>query len=169
MPWTVVWEAVAIPDPPPGTGAMTAVGLDGLKVGMKNDPTSVYHGVRHGRWVQIRQVRTKRGQAMIVWVGAAAPDMALTGNGGILVAVSAPPVVTSFVDGLVEARVWNGVRCAGGPRGIVTHRAVSNRFPQGWMFDLWLAEALASATAAPPLASLRGDPATWPIPEIDAR
>lgn len=165
MPWKVVWEAIAIPDAPPATGAMAAVGLNGIKVGFKNDPTSVYHGFRHGRWVQIRQERTKRGQVMIVWIGVAAPIFSLVGDDGVLVAIDAPAAVTGLVDGLVEARVWNGLRCHGGAHGIVTRRMVSNRFPQGWMFDLWLAEAVAGVTAAPPLALRPGDPASWMVPE----
>ncbi|MCU1400086.1 MAG: hypothetical protein JWN62_3195 [Acidimicrobiales bacterium] len=162
--WKVLWDAVALPDPPPGTGAMVALGLDGIRVGLKGDPTSTYHGVRHGRWVQIRQSRAGRGTVMVVWVGAMAPSLAITPDGDRLVAANAPAAVSDLVAGLVPNRVWRDVECRGGPGGIVTRRPVGSRFPQGWMYDLWLAEAVAGAVGAPPLGDAGGDPATWQVP-----
>lgn len=153
-----------MPDAPPATGAMAAIGLAGIKVGGKDDPTSIYHGTRHGRWVQIRQERTGRGHVMIVWVGVAAPAFGLRGDDGVMVTIDGPAQVSALVDGLVPARVWNGVQCTGGQHGIVARRTVTNRFPQGWMYDLWLVEALAEATGATPLAESDRDPVTWAVP-----
>ncbi|MCU1365182.1 MAG: hypothetical protein JWL72_2122 [Ilumatobacteraceae bacterium] len=164
MTWKVLWDAIALPDPPPGTGAMVALGLDGIRVGYKGDPTSTYHGRRHGRWVQIRQTRAGRGTVMVVWVGAMAPPLAITPDDGRLVAASGPPVVGALVARLGQNRVWNDVECRGGPDGIVTRRPVGSRFPQGWMYDLWLAEAIAQAVGAPALADFGGDPAGWQVP-----
>ncbi|MCU1392303.1 MAG: hypothetical protein JWM34_731 [Ilumatobacteraceae bacterium] len=163
--WKVVWDALAVDDPPGPTG-MGPIGLRSVRVATKDDPTSVYHGERHGHWVQIRQMRSGRELVMMVWVGVAAADFTIVGADGRLVALPDEGEVPPLPDELVDARVWNGLRCTGDALGIVTRRVVSNRFPQGWMYDLWLAEALAVETGAVPLPApgAGDDPATWLVP-----
>ena len=158
-PWQVVWEALAMPVPDPGGGAMSALGLRGLRVGGRGDPTSTFHGERHGRWVQIRQIDLGHGRLqMLVWVGSDSPSYAIAASDGRLVAHAAPTVIARQS----RAHVWNDMECHAGSFGIVVHRTVTTNQPQGWMYDLWLAEALAAGT--PPLPPLPGDPAEWPLP-----
>jgi hypothetical protein len=92
MPWRMVWDLLVPGGDPraPATGAMAPLGLHGVHVGARGDPTSTYHGVRHSRWVQVRQARTDRRRlAMIVWIGVRAPEFELHGSrAGRLVDVS---------------------------------------------------------------------------------
>jgi len=168
----VMWEAIALPEAAPGSGAMAPlglapvglapVGLAGVRVGGRGDPINIYHGVRRGHWVQIREAALERGQAMVVWVGVAAPPFVINGASGVLVARDAPDEVVAILARLVRSEVWDGMECVGGPHGIISRRAVSSHESRGWMYDLWLAEALADGTGAKPFAFLPGDPADWP-------
>jgi hypothetical protein len=162
--WQVLWEAIALPEAAPGSGAMAPLGLAGVRVGGHGDPVNTYHGVRRGHWVQIREAALEHGLAMVVWVGVAAPPFVINGAGGVLSARDAPDEVVAMLARLSRSEVWDGTECVGGPHGIISRRAVSSHEPQGWMYDLWLAEALARATDARPFAYLPGDPADWPLP-----
>ena len=161
FPWQVLWEALAVPVADPNGGAMAPPGLRGLHVGGRGDPTSTYHGERHGRWVQIRQDDRGHGRMeMIVWVGAAPAPFAVVTAQGRLVGQNAPSLIAMQS----PSRVWNDMDCRAGSFGIIVRRIVTATQPQGWMYDLWLAEALAQVTGAAPIPPLPGDPALWTVP-----
>ena len=158
-PWQVLWEALAIAHPAEGGGAMAPLGLRGLRVGFKNDPTSVYHGERHGRWVQVRQAEAGRGRMqMIVWVGAVLPSFDVVADHGRLVGQNAPPLIAAQS----PSDVWQDMECRAGSSGIVARRTVKATQSQGWLYDLWLAEAL--AVGAPSQPAFAGDPVDWQLP-----
>jgi hypothetical protein len=83
---------------------------------------------------------------MVVWVSAATPPLSIRASDGRLsVEGTATPEVAAFVAGLqAQPKLWKNVHLVGGPEGIVVKRPLKTFVhPQGWIFDLWLAEHLA--------------------------
>ena len=166
LPWQVVFEALkTAPDAEPTDDldfpamVMAPLGLRFLEVTNRgfNDLersrlTNVFHGQRYGRPVLMNQGNQRSGMkgAMVTWVSAAAPDFAITASDGRLtVADSAPVQVVEAVRGLSSVpSLWNKVHLVAGAEGVVIKRPIHpTMHPQGWIYDLWLAEHVAHLAA----------------------
>jgi hypothetical protein len=153
MPWQIVLEALkTTADPRPGDDldypaiVMTPLGLRFLKV--DEHSTNIFHGQRYGRPVRLNQGNQRPGQrgAMVTWVGVVTAEFSVTASDGRLtVADTAPLEVVEAIRALsMQPRLWSKVHLIGGPEGILVRRSIHTAMhPQGWIYDLWLAELAA--------------------------
>jgi hypothetical protein len=113
------------------------------KQGRAVGPT-VMQGKRHGLPVR---VELDSGE-QVTKVGKSAPAFELSEAKGRLHAGSnAPAPVRTLVEKLKPSQQWRGIdKVEAGERGIVVNRSGST--PNGWMWDLWLAERLVEALDA---------------------
>jgi len=116
-------------------------------------------GQRYGRQVEIRIGARDHGfkssGAMVTWVRVSTSDWGAAGDrDGRVAADMSAPVGVEGVLGVMTAvpEVWRDVQIRGGAEGIVIMRKIGIKVhPQGYLYDLWLAERLADAIGAPAL------------------
>jgi hypothetical protein len=103
---------------------------------------TVLAGTRHGRAVEVvldaSRVETR--------VAVAAPPVELKGHRQKVRPVGgeeARPEVQRIINRLGASSYWTSMKLSAGPDGIVVRRKAST--DQRWLYDLWLAEALADA------------------------
>jgi hypothetical protein len=110
-------------------------------------------GRRWGRpvWVLLEKP-TRRIGPSVVSVGAPSPSFELVGQGVQLFAKPGPPApLLGFLATVCPAGPWDGVTVTAGPDGIIVRRrALWTPLPdvereRRWLYDLWLAERLATA------------------------
>jgi hypothetical protein len=157
LDWGVVWEALKTEPPADDPSTITQeLGLDeerSVRVGYERSlPGTEFSGTRHGRAVtlSIGIVPGARGKAMNeVRIETAVAPFRVRAAGGYLVAE--PGAMSEVGDMLHELepspKVWRDVAVEGGPDGIRTSRPVTSH-PQGYVYDLWLAERLADRLGA---------------------
>ena len=155
--WEVVWEALKTEPPAEDPSTITQeLGLDeerSVRVGYERSlPGTEFSGTRHARAVtlSIGIVPSVRGKAMNeVRIETAAAPFRIRAAGGCLVAEpGAMPEVYAVLEELEpNPKVWRDVVVQGGPDGIHVSRPVTSH-PQGYVFDLWLAERLADRLGA---------------------
>jgi len=155
--WEVVWEALKTEPPAENASTVTQeLGLGeerSVRVGYeKSLPGTEFSGTRHGRSVALRIgiVPSIRGKGMNeVEVDVAVAAFRINAEGGRLVAESgAMPEVEDVLAELAPSpKVWRDVVVEGGPDGIRARRPVTSH-PQGYVYDLWLAERLADRLGA---------------------
>ena len=155
--WEVVWEALKTEPPAENASTVTQeLGLGeerSVRVGYeKSLPGTEFSGTRHGRSVALRIgiVPSIRGKGMNeVDVDVAVAAFRINAEGGRLVAESgAMPEVEDVLAELAPSpKVWRDVVVEGGPDGIRARRPVTSH-PQGYVYDLWLAERLADRLGA---------------------
>jgi hypothetical protein len=174
LPWTDKLAALRIGPEAGGEGAM-ASGL-GLRQDLGRSRGSAYnynwmYGRRHGRQVEVRIGRSEKyftglsfgsqkHMRQVVWVRVRAPEFELVGEGGELhVSGSAPAAAREAVADVISAPVWDELRMAAGPEGIVTNRPVRIRLrddaQNGFLADLWLMERICHRAGFRPLAVQR--------------
>ncbi|BEP13051.1 hypothetical protein acdb102_13620 [Acidothermaceae bacterium B102] len=142
-------------------------GLGGLGDTVTSTETHIFSGTRYGRPVLMNQGNQRSGQkgAVVCWVSAATPHLSITGQDGRIVAEGSPPLeVSTFLARLsAQPRLWKHVHLVGGAEGVVVKRPITTLMhPQGWIYDLWLAEHLAHLTAYATLPA--PDPASTYLP-----
>ena len=110
---------------------------------------TVVEGERFGRAVSLRidadRYRTK--------VEAPVAELHVRSEGGRLLASErSPAAVHEAVAGLSPDERWDGVELKGGADGVTVFRDLrrGGRTQQGYLDDLWLAEALAAIAPTPP-------------------
>jgi hypothetical protein len=155
--WEVVWEALKTE--PPAEDPSTITQEHGL--GEEHDivqdyaemPATEFSGTRNGRRVALRM-----GVVPSMWRGRGAYEVHLEApvlpfrvreeDGRLVAEPGAPPEVEAFLASLAPApAVWREVAVEGGPDGILARRPVTAH-PQGYVYDLWLAERLADRLGA---------------------
>ena len=100
---------------------------------------TVLRGQRHGRAVEI----TLSGSSSETHVAAPSAAVKLEGHRQRVRADGeVPPAVQALIDGLGASPRWTGMKLEAGPEGIVVGRRSSGQ--REWLYDLWLAERLAS-------------------------
>jgi hypothetical protein len=100
---------------------------------------TVLRGQRHGRAVEI----TLSGSSSETQVAAPSAAVKLEGHRQRVRADGeVPPAVQALIDGLGASPRWTGMKLEAGPEGIVVGRRSSGQ--REWLYDLWLAERLAS-------------------------
>ena len=100
---------------------------------------TVLRGERHGRPVEVRL----EGSHSETRVGAPATAYRLEGHRQrVRGEGEVPAAVARVLEGLGASPRWTGVRLEAGPDGIVVTRKSSG--DREWLYDLWLAERLAS-------------------------
>lgn len=106
---------------------------------------TVLSGERHGRAVEI----TLDGSRSETRIAAPSSAYKLEGHRQrVRLDGDAPAAVRRVVDELRASPRWTGMKLEAGPDGIVvSRRGSANR---EWLYDVWLAERLASATGPPP-------------------
>jgi len=163
QPWQVVLASLELGDAGPGDpDDMYAIVMGPL--GLRHDDdfsrgsynrnatmgpwTSVYHGVRHGRPVLLNQGSQASGSkgAQVAWVGTATLSLSIVPDDGRLIAKgAAPEAVVALLAGVSpDGKLWKNMYLVGGDEGVVVKRPLtSTMHPQGWIYDLWLAERVA--------------------------
>jgi hypothetical protein len=150
--WEVLWEALKTEPPADDASTLTQeLGLNeerSIRLGYERSlPGAEFSGMRHGRFVALRigVVAGVRGKAVNeVQVDAPVAPFEIHAKDGRLVAL---PGATGEVEELLAElapapKVWRDVVVEGGPDGIRVRRPVTSH-PQGYVYDLWLAERLA--------------------------
>ena len=67
-----------------------------------------------------------------------------------------PPPLREMLEALSESPdVWREGRLVAGPKGIVVSRAAADDYLGGWIYDLWLLEAITARAGAPALKPIR--------------
>ena len=160
------WELLmaALETAPGGAWPMGGLGLEradlgGRALGNFDVGGDRYFGLRYGRQVEVRMGLRDHGWsgagAMVTWLRVATEPWRSEGSidGRLAVDAAAPSRVAGALAALTPAPVvWHGVILQGGPEGIVAFRKITGRVhPQGYLYDLWLAERLADVLAAPAL------------------
>lgn len=109
---------------------------------------TIAKGERHGRAVELRidpdRYRTE--------LSGAVPELHVRSEDGRLRASERSPAeVHAVVDSIAPDRRWEGVEANGGPEGIAVFHSFDAGRPseQGYLDDLWLAEAIAARVAQP--------------------
>ena len=142
------------------------LGLTLLVGGGENGLAQVMHGTRQGHQVFIRQgligdslspgMRLRRFRSITVVRVAAPVFEARYGDGGIEPDEQAPPELREMLLSLSPSpEVWKDGRLVSGAKGIAVSRATANDWLGGWLYDLWLLEALARKADAKPLKEIR--------------
>jgi hypothetical protein len=98
---------------------------------------TVMSGQRHGRRVELTQ---EDGRSVLM-VHASVPEFEAKVRDGRLVAEDGASNAAAVLRGLPASERWRGVQVHGGPEGIVIDRKGD---PGAWLYDLWLAERLAT-------------------------
>ena len=157
LDWEVVWEALKTEPPAEDPSTITQeLGLDqerSVRVGYERSlPGTEFSGTRHGRAValSIGIVPGARGKAMneVRIETAVAPFRIRTAGGCLFAEPGAMPEVEDLLHEFgPNPKVWRDVVVEGGPDGIRTSRPVTSH-PQGYVYDLWLAERLAGRLGA---------------------
>jgi hypothetical protein len=154
--WEVLWEALKTEAPTEDPATLTQeLGLDeerSIRVAYERLPATEFSGTRHGRPVALRIgiVSSIRGKGMTeVQVDVPVAPFRIRAESGRLVAEpGAVPEVEEALGELAPATtVWRDVVVEGGPDGIYARRPVTSH-PQGYVYDLWLAERLAERLGA---------------------
>lgn len=99
----------------------------------------VFEGTRDGRGVH---VQIEHGTS-IVHVAAPAPEFKARSRYGRLEAEDGGDRIQSALASLPVSNRWTGVKVSGGSEGITIRRRT--RSNESWVYDLWLAEALAGS------------------------
>lgn len=175
LPWQVVVESLKVAADAEPAGEtdfrawfMAALGLQFVEVNNRgtassmngnftSNQTDIYYGERYGRHALINLGNQRSGQlgAMVVWISAATEPFSIVAEDGRLSPEGAVPLeVLAFLGGLSQQpALWRDVHLVAGVEGIVVKRPMRTKVhPQGWIYDLWLAEHiahLASYTALP--------------------
>ena len=153
--WEVVWEALKTEPPADDASALTQeLGLTSeqeIQQDTSDMPATEFGGNRHGRAVTLRLgvvPSSWRGRGVTeVHVGEPVAPFRIIADGGRLAAEpGAPPEVEEFLAGLEPSEAWNKVEIEGGPDGILARHPLTAH-PQGYVYDLWLAERLADRLA----------------------
>jgi hypothetical protein len=97
----------------------------------------VFEGTRHGRGVH---VQIEDGTSL-VHVAVPAPEFKARSRYGHL--QTDDDAVQQALSALPVSNRWTGVKVSGGPDGITISRKTKSN--EAWVYDLWLAEALAGA------------------------
>jgi hypothetical protein len=153
--WEVVWEALKTEPPDEDAETLTQeLGLDQENQIIQSYgdlPATEFNGTRHGRRVALRMgvVPSARGRGVyeVEVVTSVAPFHVREEDGRPVADPGAMPEVEQAVEGLAPSDVWCKVDVEGGPDGIVARRPVTAH-PQGYVYDLWLAERLADRLGA---------------------
>jgi hypothetical protein len=159
LDWDVVWEALKTEPPAEDPSTITQeLGLDQEQEieqpygGPASSRATAFSGTRHGRPVALRigvvpGIRQKGVNE--VQVGAPVAPFRVREDGGRPVAEpGATPEVEEVLGELAPAaEVWRKLEIEGGPEGILARRPVTAH-PQGYVYDLWLAERLAERLGA---------------------
>jgi hypothetical protein len=174
LPWADKLAALRIGPEEAGEGAL-ASGL-GLRQDLGRSRGSAYnynwmHGRRHGRQVEVRIGRSEeyftglslgsqKHMRQVVWVRVQAPEFELVGESGELhVSDSAPASAREALADVIRAPVWDELRMAAGPEGLVTNRPVRVRLrddaQNGFLADLWLMERICHCAGFRPLPDQR--------------
>lgn len=100
----------------------------------------VLSGSRHGRRVT---VTFEDGNSVVALAAPVSPGFELAAKGERLRPGDGVPVaVSNVISPLRASSLWRGVKLTAGPDGIEVRRGHDT--VQGWLCDLWLAEAVAS-------------------------
>ena len=97
----------------------------------------IFEGTRHGRGVH---VQIEDGTS-IVHIATPAPDFKAKSRYGRLQATEGGEQVEHALASLPVSNRWTGVKISGGADGITIARKTKSN--ESWVYDLWLAEALA--------------------------
>ena len=145
---------------------VSSLGLKLLAGSATNQLPQVMHGTRAGCQVFIRQgligdsvspgLRLRRMRTVTV-VRAMVPAFeARYRDGRVEPDEQAPPALRDMLEALSQSPdVWHEGRLVSGPKGIAVSRAAADDWLGGWIYDLWLLEALAARAAAPGLEPVR--------------
>ena len=145
---------------------VSAHGLKLLEGGGDTQRPQVMHGTRAGGQVFIRQglvgdsltpgLRLRRMRSITVVRVEAPVFEGRYADGRIVLGDEAPPALRDSLESLqVVPEVWHEARLVSGAKGIAVSRAASNDFLGGWIYDLWLLEAIARRTDSPALKPIR--------------
>jgi hypothetical protein len=122
----------------PDLVVMPRIATEGMQAKLIG-PT-VYSGRRHGRAVEVML----EGSRSETRVEAPSASFELKGHRQRVRAEGeVPAAVAQLLDGLGASPRWTGMKLEAGPDGIVVSRRSSG--DREWLYDLWLAERLASA------------------------
>jgi hypothetical protein len=155
--WEVVWEALKTESPVDDPSTITQEHGLGEEHEIVQDhaemPATEFSGTRHGRRVALRMgvvpsMWRERGAYEVHVEAPVAPFRVRDEDGRLVAEPGALPEVEAFLAGLAPApAVWREVAVEGGPDGILARRPVTAH-PQGYVYDLWLAERLAERLGA---------------------
>jgi hypothetical protein len=155
--WEVVWEALKTEPPADDPSTITQeLGLGEereISQGHAPMPATEFSGTRHGRRVALRlgvvpSMLRGRGVNEVQVEASVAPFRVRDDHGRLVAEPGAVPGVEEFLAGLAPAPAeWREVEVEGGPDGILARRPVTAH-PQGYVYDLWLAERLADRLGA---------------------
>jgi hypothetical protein len=155
--WEVLWEALKTELPADEPATLTQE----LGLGEEREIISTYRdcgyatefsGIRHGRRVALRMGVIPRirgnGYNEVHITVSLAPFRLRAADGRPTVEAGASPELVGVLAGLTAAPdVWRKLEVDAGPDGIVARRPVTAH-PQGYLYDLWLAERLADQLGA---------------------
>jgi hypothetical protein len=155
--WEVVWEALKTEPPADDPSTITqelGLGEEDEIIQTNADVLgTAFSGTRHGRHVVLRMgvvpslVRA-RGYNEVEVTGPVAPFRVGERDDRPVAEPGSPPAVEEVLAGIAPASgVWRDVEIEGGPNGIVARRPVKAH-PQGYVYDLWLAERIADRMGA---------------------
>jgi hypothetical protein len=155
--WEVVWEALKTEPPAEDPSTITQeLGLDEereITQSSSDMPATEFSGTRHGRSVALRigvvsSVWRETGTTEVHVHAAVTPFRAGADDGRLVAEPGTGPEIEEFLGRLAPAPdVWRKVAIEGGPDGIIARRPVTAH-PQGYVYDLWLAERLADRLGA---------------------
>ncbi len=159
LEWEVVWEALKTEPPTDNPSTITAeLGLGEereLTQTTSDMPATEFSGTRHGRDVSLRMgvvpsAWRDRGANEVQVRGAVLPFRLRDDDGRLVAEPGAPSEVEELLAGLAPAPdTWRGLEIEGGPEGILARRPIKMKGnPQGYVYDLWLAERLADRLGA---------------------
>ena len=109
----------------------------GMRMTHEMEGPMIFEGTRHGRGVH---VQIEDGQS-VVHVAAPAPEFKAKSRYGKLQATEGGEQVAQALASLPVSNRWTGVKVSGGAEGITIARKTKSN--ESWVYDLWLAEALA--------------------------
>ena len=178
VPWEVLWEAMKVVAEDPQAASLThELGLevsDQVRFGFAGTDGSRmrgdrYHGLRHGRQVEIRVQAATHGiratPIQATWVRTATAAFAATASGGTFSIGddATGAAATDAIMSLGESPAWDHLVVRGGADGVVAQRRTTMHGQNvGWLYDLWLLERLLDVLPGTTLAT--ADVARRPLP-----
>jgi hypothetical protein len=112
--------------------------MDG-RMNTRMEGPMVFEGTRHDRAVRVQV----EGGTSTVHVAVAAPDFKARSRDGRLTAEQGDERLQRALAELPASNRWTGVKLSGDRDGITIRRRTKSN--ESWVYDLWLAEALAGA------------------------